>query len=333
MVPRILGAGRLGIAVRQAATVALAFFLFWPPAQAQEYPNREIRLVVGYDAGSTADQLARYFAERIRPLAAKPIVVENRSGALTRIAAEYVARARPDGYVVLVTSGNSTFSTNPHVFKRLNYDPFRDFTPVTTLLQLPFLLITRPAAPFASVPELTAYARTRGKAATYGFANTFGLAAGELYNSLAGIEATQVSYRNPAAAITDLLGGQVDYVFLDALFTLEPVNAGRIKALATTGARRMASLPALPTMQESGVAGFELTGWLGVWLPAGAAEPVVEKLAGWFNRVVADAETRDLLLRYGGDPFPGSPQSLRDFMAADYRKWADVLKAANVEPQ
>jgi tripartite-type tricarboxylate transporter receptor subunit TctC len=318
---------------RRAAVFAAAAFLALPlhAPVAQEFPAREIHIICGYDAGTGADVIVRYFAEKLGTLAGKPVIVENRGGALTTIAAKYVTTQRPDGYTVFITAGNSTMSANSYLFKNLTYDPVKDFTPVTTLVQLPFLLVTSPKTPVKTVGELTAYLKAKGDKATYGQANSFGIAAAELYKTIAGFKGESIAYRSTPQAFTDMNGGQFDFIFADATFGLEQARSGNIKALATTN--RVSTAPEIPTMAEAGVQGFDLTAWWAAWLPAGAPQPIVDKLAGWLNQVVASAETKAFMPSKGAEPFPGNAKLLVEHQVADTAKWVALLKAAKVEQQ
>jgi tripartite-type tricarboxylate transporter receptor subunit TctC len=321
---------------RRAAVLAAAALLAGAPlhqAAAQEFPARDIHIICGYDAGTGADVIVRYFASKLEAAAGKPVIVENKGGALTTIAAKYVAQAKPDGYTMFITAGNSTMSANSYIFKSLSYDPVKDFTPVTTLLQLPFLLVTSPKTPVKTVTELTAYLKAKGDKVNYGQANAFGVAAAELYKTISGFGGVSVAYRSTPLAITDMNGGQIDFIFSDATFGVEQAKAGTINALAVTSSKRLSAAPEIPTMAEAGVTGFELIAWWGAWLPAGAPQPVVDKLAGWLNQIVATDESKEFMRRNGAEPFPGNAKSQMDYQVADTAKWVSVLRAAKFEQQ
>lgn len=314
-----------------AGAAALIAGLPAAPARAQEFPAREIHVICGYDAGTGADVIVRYFAEKLGALAGKPTIVENKGGALTAIAAKYVAQAKPDGYTLFITAGNSTMSANSYIFKQLSYDPVKDFTPVTTLLQLPFLLTVSPKSPAKTVAELTQFLKGKGDKVTYGQANSFGIAAAELYKSIAGFKGVSVAYRNTPSAFTDMNGGQIDFIFADAAFAIEQSKSGNVRALATT--KKISAAPDLATMAEAGVTGFDLSAWWAAWLPAGAPQPVVDKLAGWLNQIVVSPEAKEFMARNGAEPFSGNAKLLIDHQATDTAKWVALLKAANYEQQ
>jgi tripartite-type tricarboxylate transporter receptor subunit TctC len=303
------------------------------PAKAQEYPTRPISVVVGYAPGTGADVLARYFSEKLRGFVTQPVVVENRVGALTNIAAEYVARAKPDGYVIFITAGNSTFSANPYLFKTISFDPIKDYTPVTTLARLPFLVSVAPNSPLKTVKDLTAYLKKKGSAASYGYPNSFSQAATELYKKLEGLEAVAVAYKATPPAMLDMIKGDIDFIIMDATFGVQQEKQGQIKVLGVTTADRSPVAPEFPGMKESGISGYDLSAWWGVWLPANAPAPLVEKLQGWFNQIVATDETRAFLLTIGAAPLRGNGQMISKMLPEEMKKWETIIREAKIEAQ
>jgi tripartite-type tricarboxylate transporter receptor subunit TctC len=310
--------------------IGLALLVGTLPAKAQDYPNREIRVYCGFPAGSGADILVRYFTEKLRPLAGQPIQVENKPGAFGNIAAEAVARARPDGYHLLITPGSGTHSNNPHMFKQLPFDPVKDFTPLTTLARQGFILIVDPKLPIRSVSDLTAHLKAKGAKATYGGVNPFSLAAGELYKSIAGAPAELVRYNAAAPAIQEMLDGSLDFLFADTVFALEQAKAGRVRALAVTMPQRIKSAPDLVTMQEAGVPGYGLTGWWAAYFPANTPQPIAQKMELWLNQIVAMPETGTFLVNAGNEPFPGNRDSLVKWQAEDLARWGEIHAKANI---
>jgi tripartite-type tricarboxylate transporter receptor subunit TctC len=304
-------------------------------AQAQGFvPEREIRVICGYAAGTGADVIVRYFAEKIRPFTGgKPVVVENKAGALTQIAAEGVKNARPDGYTLFITAGNSTMSSNPHLFKQIKYDPLKDFTPVTTLIKLPFMFVVAPKSPINSMKDLEAHLKARGDKASYGYPNTFSLAATELYKQKLGLATVGVAYSATPQAMPDLINGQLDFVMSDATFLLNQSKQGLVKALAVTTAERSSVAPDLPGMKEVGIPDFDLSAWWGAWLPAGAPANIVNTYAEWLNKVVAMPETKEFMNKSGADPWLGSPAILAKHGAEDLKRWGEIIRLAKIEPQ
>jgi tripartite-type tricarboxylate transporter receptor subunit TctC len=318
---------------RLAAALAMAVLPLLP-ATAQEYPARPISVVVGYAPGTGADVLARYFTEKLRVLVGtQPVVVENKAGALTNIAAEYVARAKPDGYTVFITAGNSTFSANPYLFKNITFDPLKDYSPVTTLARLPFLFTVAPTSPLKTVQELTAHLKTKGSKASYAYPNSFSQAATELYKKITGVEAVAVAYKATPPAMLDMIKGDIDFIIMDATFGVQQEKQGQIKVLGVTTAERSPVAPTFPSAKESGLADYDLSAWWAVWLPANAPAPVVNKLQGWFNQIVATDETKAFLLTIGAAPLLGDAQLVAKMLPEEMKKWEKIIREAKIEAQ
>jgi tripartite-type tricarboxylate transporter receptor subunit TctC len=310
-----------------AASVAVCFTVTFAFAQ-DAYPVRDIHLVVGYSPGSGPDITTRRVAEALRQASGSTVLVENRAGALTKIAAQYVAHAKPDGYTVFVTAGNSTFAANPWLFKDLPYDPVKDFTPVTSLLKTPFLFAVPQGSPINSVAELTAALKAKGSKAKYAYANSISLAASELYKAKTGVEATGVSYKSIVDSHAALALGEVDFFIADVTFK------DRAKILALTVAERSPVLPEVPSSREAGLENFDLGAWWGVWLPAGTPQAIVDKLAAWIDPFVASEANRDYTNKMGNVPWIGvHGDSLRQYTVAEIAKWGEAIKLAKIEPQ
>jgi len=322
-------------ALSTTALAALALTAVGGSAGAQEaYPSREIRVICGYAAGTGADVIVRFFAEKMRPMAdGKPIIVENKPGALTQIAAEGVKNAKPDGYTIFITAGNSTMSANPHLFKQIKYDPVKDFTPVTTLIKLPFMFVVAPKSPINSMADLKKHLESKGDKASYGYPNTFSLAATELYKTKLNLKAVGVAYSATPQAMPDLINGQLDVVMSDATFLLNQSKQGLVKPLGVTTAERSSVAPDLPGMKESGVPDYDLSAWWAAWLPPGAPQPIVSKIEGWLNSIVKLPETKTFLNGIGAEPWVGDQKTLAAHVPADLKLWGDIIKLAKIEPQ
>lgn len=319
----------------RAVAACLAGLLAAAPCLAapdDDYPNRPLHIYNGFPAGSGADVLTRFFGDKLRPLMGQPVIVENKVGALGNIAADFVVHAKPDGYTMLITP-NSAAAANVHLFRNLPFDPVRDLMPVTTLAQLPFVLVVSGKSPVASVRELGDALQARGGKATFGYANSTALAAAELYKTLAKVPAGAVAYKGVPQSITDLMAGEIDFVFADATFAVPQVQQGAIRALAVTSARRSAALPDIPTMAEAGVPGYDLVAWFAAFLPAGTAPAIADKLSGWLNQIQATDEARERLLNLATETFPGSPRALAAFQLSEIDKWGAIVRAAKIEPQ
>ncbi len=311
----------------------LASALAAAPGFAQDYPQRDIRVLVGFPAGTGADILTRYFTERLSAKAGKPVVIENRPGALGSIASEAVARARPDGYTLLSTGANGSHAANIVLLKKLPYDPVKDFTPVTTYAKLAFIMVVDPKrTPATSIAELTTFLKAKPNA-NFGATSPTNTAAGELYKKIAGLNVLQVPYKATQDAVNDLHGGLIDFIFIDAVFSLERARSGQFRALAVTTAERTSWAPEIPGMREAGLPGFDLAPWWAFFGPPGMPDAITGKLVGWINEITNMPETKAFLARTGADPFPGTPQSTAAHLNAEIEKWTSILRAANIEPQ
>jgi tripartite-type tricarboxylate transporter receptor subunit TctC len=315
-----------------SAGLALMLAVLGPPVRAQDYPARDVHVDCGYVAGSGADVIVRYFATKASELAGRTFIVDNRPGAFGNIAMEAAARAKPDGYTFYLTAG-STLASSVSMFKNLKVEPTRDFEMVTTLTRFAFVLVVDPKRPIKSVAELTAYLKTKPDHGLYGATAPSGLVSSELYKSIVGLNTTQVGYKDALSAMNDLLGGQIDYLFGDPVFAVEQMRAGKIRGLAVAAAQRVQAIPELPSMAEQGVPGLDVNTWWAVMLPAGTPRPIVDKAAGWFNKVVASDDARKFLANIGADPFPGTPDSARELLAKDTVRWRDYIRLAKIEPQ
>ena len=322
---------------RRFATAALLAALTLPAGiphvLAQDsYPSRVIEFVVPFAAGSATDTLARVLGEKMSASLGQPIVVDNRPGASGFLAAQNVARAEPDGHTVLIAT-NTTHAANQNLFKELPYDPVADFEPVTTLGTITLALVVNPSVPASSAKELIDYAKANPGELTFGSGSSSSRIAGEMLKTLAGIDMTNVPYKSNPQAVTDLLGGQISLVFADISTTLPQAKVGKVKALAVSSAKRSPLAPDLPTMAEVGVPGYALTAWFAAFVPAGTPKPIVEKLNAAFKAALADPKVTRSLLNAGIEPTSSTPEELNAFVASETEKWAQIVKAAGIEPE
>ncbi len=324
-------ANRLGIAGMTAALVA-ATGLASSNAYAQTYPSQEIRFVCGFPAGSGADVIVRYFAEKVRHLANHTVIVENKVGAAGNIAAEYTVRARPDGHTVYVHAG-SAIAANMHLFKKPPFDAARDLQIAATINKQPFMAMVATASPYKTLAELTEAMRKKGEKASYAQSNTSGKVIGELYKQATGVKAVDVPYRTANDSVNDFASGAVDYGMMDPVFGLSQVRAGRLRMLAVSTAERMQALPDVPTMREAGVPGVELITWFAAMVPAATPKPVVDRLNRWFNQVLATEEAKTFLNSFGGDPFISTPDEAQALFRQQVKEWEGFVRAARIEPQ
>jgi tripartite-type tricarboxylate transporter receptor subunit TctC len=314
-----------------AAAAALAASLSLPAA-AQEFPSKTIKFVVPFAAGSATDALARIVGEHVSKSLGKPVVIENLAGASGVVAAQNVARAEPDGHTVLITT-NTTHGANQSLLKNVPYDAVNGFEPVGKLGTIALALTTSQTVPAKTVQELVAHAKANPGKLTFGAGSSSSRIAGEMLKSLAGLDLTYVPYRSNPQAVTDLLGGQISIVFADISTTLPQVKAGKVNGLAVSTAKRSALAPDLPTMAEAGVAGYDLAAWFAAFAPAKTPRPVVDKLNQALVAAVNDKATQERLLTAGIEPETSSPDELRAFVPVEIKKWADIVKAAGIQPE
>ncbi len=315
-----------------SAAAATAAWAAMPQALAQAWPERPIRLVIPFGAGAASDMVARRLGERLQAALGQPVVVENKAGASGQIAADLVAKAPPDGYTLFLTS-NTTHSANPFLFKKLGYDPVKDFTPVARVCAFPFVLVVESRLPVASVQELVAYARKAGNT-SYGYGNSTGQVAGAAFARLMRMDSVAVPYKSVPQVVTDLLGNQVQFAFVDIANALPHMQAGRLKALAVSSAARSALLPQLPTItEETGLQGFDLTAWGAVFGPAGMPRPIVERLSAELARITTDPDFRDRLRQAGVEAQTSTADELRAFVDQQLVVWGTKVKDAGIQPE
>ena len=300
--------------------------------QAQSYPSQDIRFVCAFPAGSGADVIVRYFAEKVRPLANRTIIVENKVGAAGNIAATYTARAKPDGYTVHVHAG-SAVAANMHLFKNPPIDAGKDLQIVATINQQPFMVMVPASSPYRTLAELTEAMKKKGDKANYAQSNTSGKVMGELYRRATGIKAVEVAYRTANDSINDFISGRLDFGMMDPVFALSQARAGRLRMLAVSTPHRMQAVPELPTMTEAGVLGIEMMGWFAAMVPMATPKPIVDTLNLWFNTVLKTDDAKRFLNSYGGDPFISTPEDGQALLRKQIKEWESFVEAAKIEKQ
>jgi tripartite-type tricarboxylate transporter receptor subunit TctC len=300
------------------------------PGSAQTYPSRQITMVVPFPAGSATDGVARRLADNIKEATGATVIVENKPGADGNLAALAVLRADPDGYSVFVTT-NSTHAANVNLFNAMPYDPKADFAAVGGIMTIPMMLTVKPEFPAKTVSEFIAVAKGREKPLSFASGNTSSRGAAELFKSRAAIPMQHVPYRGMPQAVTDVLGGQVDFIFADTSTGMGPVRDGGLRAIAVTSPKRLASLPDVPTIAESGVAGYEFAAWVGVFVHAKTPRDIVTKLNQLVTAFVNNPATTSYLTTIGATPFPSTPEQLAAFAEADTKRWAEIVDVAKME--
>ena len=304
-----------------------------PPASAQDmFAGRPVRMVVAVGAGGATDTLTRLVAERLAKSLNTAVLVENQPGGSGVIAAQAVARAAPDGHTLLIGT-NTTHAGNASFLKNMPYDPVADFEPITRMGIAALVLTVNNALPVTNVQEFIAHARANpGK---LGFGNGTGSArlASEMLKARTGIDIFSVPYKTNAQALTDLRGGQIPILFGDIALLLPHVRSGAIRGLAVSSARRSAAMPEMPTLQEAGVAGYELVGFIAAFAPAKTPEPVVRRLNEEIGRILREKDVADRLTGMGMDAAPTSPAELREWVVSETRKWRDLARGAGIMPE
>jgi tripartite-type tricarboxylate transporter receptor subunit TctC len=320
-----------------ALTVAaVAHCIGLSPAQAAEprYPTKPVRWIVAFPPGGITDIMTRMLAGRLSENLGQQFIVDNRPGGGGLIAAAMAARAAPDGYT-LFTGTISTLAANVSTYRKLPYDPLKDFSPVTVTAVTPYVLVIHSGVAAKSVGEFIALAKSKPKQLTFG---TAGLGGGshlatELFLAMSGIELIHVPYKGAAPAMIDLLAGQIQMNFNQPPSTLPHVASGRIRVLAASGARRVAMFPDVPTLAEAGVKGYEATSWQGLVVPAGAPKAVIARLHKEVDAVLRSSEMRERLAAQGSEAVPTTPDKFGKFIAAEIAKWAGVAKQAGIKPE
>jgi tripartite-type tricarboxylate transporter receptor subunit TctC len=318
--------------LHRRAVLGAAAALPFTSAFAQAWPDRPIRLVIPFGAGAASDMVARRLAERLGAALGQPVVVENKAGASGQIAADLVAKSAPDGYTLFLTS-NTTHSANPFLFKKLTYDPVKDFTPIGRVCAFPFVLVVESRMPVASVRELIAHARSSGKT-SYGYGNSTGQIAGAALSRLTQMNSVAVPYKSVPQVVTDLLGGQIQFAFVDMANAFPHMQSGRLKALAVSSETRSALTPQLPTVaEETGLQGFDLTAWGAVFGPAGMPRPIVTRLNTEMTRIVSEPDFRERLRQAGVETQTSTPDELQQFVARQLVVWGTKVKDAQIQPE
>jgi tripartite-type tricarboxylate transporter receptor subunit TctC len=302
------------------------------PAHAQTYPSKVINIVVPAPPGGVTDTLGRMLALRFSQAFGQQAIVENKAGANNIIAAEYVAKSPPDGHTLLI-GPEVTFVANPSLYAKLPYD-IKDFAPVVGLVIINHGLIVHPSLPVKSVPELIAYARQHPGELNYG---TYGIGSTahlnmELFQALTGTKLVPIHYKGAAPAMTDVIAGHIQLMYVSAASAVQPAAAGQVRFLAVGAAKRMALLPDVPTVAEGGVPGYRSVSWFGLFAPAGTPRPVIEKINGEVRRFFADPTViKNFLDPQLFEPIAGTPEQLGEYLASETQKWSKVIRDAGIK--
>ena len=304
-----------------------------PPIAAQDaWPNRPVRIVVPFAAGGATDVVARALAKDLSELWGQPVVIDNRGGAGGNIGADVVAKSTPDGYTILMASG-SILTVNPHIYAKLPFDAKKDFIPVTNVASGPQLVVVHPSVPANNVKELVALSKSKPGAVNFGSAGIGSQThmAAENFVVAAGIDATHVPYKGEAPALADLIAGQIQLVVANVAPATPHVNNGTIRAIAVTSSARSPTLPNVPTVAESGVPGFENTGWFGLVAPAGTPPAIIARIHADTVKVLQGKEMRDRLSGQGMAPVGNAPAAFSAAIDEESKRWEQVVKSRNLK--
>jgi len=319
--------------IKWAGIGLIAIALAPSAAVAQTWPAKPVRLVTAFGSGSASDIVARLIAADLQSEFGQPFIVENKPGASGILAAETVAKSAPDGYTLFLST-NTAHSANPYLFKKLPYDPIKDFTAVARICYFPFVLAVNADLPVKSVSELLAYAHGKGRMVNYGYGNSTGQVAGAAFNSLARLNATAVPYKSSPQALVDLVGGQVTYIFSDLASSQAQLKAGRLRALAVSTEQPSALAPQLPTVASSAsLPGFDLAAWVGVLAPAGLPDGIRDKLSSRIGQFLARKETIEKLAKMGAEAAPANAAEFEAYMKRQLEVWGRKVHEAGIQPE
>ena len=305
-----------------------------PAAQAQDpYPTKPVRIVIGFGPGSGTDILARMIGEELRVALGQPFLVDNRPGASAQIAASFAAKAPADGYTLFLTS-NSSHSVNPHIYKKLPYDPIADFTPIGGLAYFPFILAVNATLPMRTPHEFVAYAHANKGRFNYAYGTPAVQIPAEALNKLLKLEALGVPYKSSPAALTDVIGGQAQYLVVDLASARPHLQSGKLRALAVTTSRRTALAPDLPTIEETlALRDFDLAAWTGLFGPAGMPRDVTDKLSGTLQQIMTKPAVIERLNATGAEPTPSDAATFSTLVKRQLELWGRKVKDAGIQPE
>ena len=317
-----------------AAVLGVVLLAFSTSASAQQYPNRPIRFVVPFAPGGSTDTLARTIGQKLTDALQQQVVVDNRSGANGNIGMEIVAHAAPDGYTILL-GYIANLGIGPGLYAKLPFDPVRDYAPITQLASSPNILAVHPSLPVKSLRELIAYAKTNPKKLNFASSGvgSIGHLTGELLNRSAGVDMVHVPYKGSGQAVIDLLGGQVQMMFSGMSSVMQHIKAGKLRALAVTGAQRSPAVPDVPTIAESGFPGFEATAWYGVLAAARTPKTIVNRLHDEIVRALALPDVKERLNNVGFELVGGTPDEFAAFIKSEIAKWTRVVRDAHISAE
>ena len=320
---------RHGLKALAAATLAIAGVA---PAAAQDFPTKPINMIVPFSAGGTTDILARIVGQALGNELGQTIIIENKPGAGGNIGGMMAARAPADGYTLFMGTVG-THAINQALYKKMTFDPIKDFAPLSRVANVPNLLVVHPSQPYKTVTELIAYAKAHPGEVNFGSSGSGSSIhlSGELFKSMANVDMVHVPYKGSAPAVTDLLGNQIAIMFDNMPSAIQHVRSGKLRPIAVTTAKRSPELPDVPTIAEAGVPGYEATSWFGLWVPAKTPAPVIEKLHAALAKVLQDPAVAKKIADQGGEVVIETPAQFEAFIKSEAAKWGKVVKESGAE--
>lgn len=318
---------------RIALNAMVACTLLAAEAGAQSYPNRPIRFILPYSPGGSYDAVARLIGQALTERWGQQVIIENRPGAAGRIGMDIVIKATPDGYSLAMLGNNQTIT--PSVYRTVGYDLARDIDPVGMVATITNVLVLHPSVPAHSVAQLIALAKEKPGTINFGSGGTGGIThlAGELFKSMTGVNIVHVPFKGGAFAVIGTVGGQTQMMLLNTLNAVPHVRANRLRGLAVTSLKRSGYIPELPTLDESGLKGYEIVEWYAVAVPTGTPKQIIGKLSGEIAGIMSSSDMKGKLARQNADPAPGKPEELRAFLKADLAKYARIVRDAGIKPE
>jgi tripartite-type tricarboxylate transporter receptor subunit TctC len=302
------------------------------PVLAQQYPNQDVHFICGFPAGSGADAIVRFYAEKLKPIIGKNIIVENRPGAGANIAIEYVAKAKPDGYTILV-HGGSGLAANMHLYKKAPVPTVNAFQTFATINSQAFMMVVDANKPWKTVADVTAAMKEKGDKATYATSAPPSIVMGAIYKEAAGLRAVDVNYRTSGDILNDLLSGAVDYSMMEPVFATAQHKQGKLRILGVSSQKRLQAAPEFPTMAEQGFPGIKMELWWAAFVPAETPKAISDQLNKWFDQVTASEDAKKFLNNFSSDPSITTPVEAQAKLVEDDKKWAEYMKIAKIEPQ
>ncbi len=316
----------------KAAMLSVAVLAASPQARAADaLPPGDIHFICGYAAGTGADIIVRFMAEKLRTVIGRNIIVENKPGAIGNIATEYVARAKPDGLTILVTGANSVAGA-AHLFKNPSFDPGKAFQIAATINRATMMLGVKADSPYNSAPELVAAMKKKGDKASWAYANPTAKVLGAMFTLRAGLQSVDIAYRSGPDFLNDLSSGAIDYAMPDNVQAMSLIRAGRMKILGVGSATRMSSAPDIPTLTEQGYP-MDVRSWWAAIVPSATPRPIVDQINAWFAQVVDTEEARAFSITIASDPWKTTPDEGQAYFLKDIERWGEYVKVAKIEPQ